>query len=314
MTGYEVSTFGNHPCNEFIAIAAQCDKLAKTMLHTTGCGMYLFNVSNYNSLANLPLLNPFSVEDNGRLDSFGLFDIVKYHPANQFPTQFEGTDSQVNEHADPGLFSISFGSSAPGLEMFDPTTNVWYSVPNDVVVLWCGHAVTQVSNGTIKPGIHRVKATNYERVTAWYEVCTREQIPTGAMQNIPYEVELELLKRLQEESTGVSMSKSGIRRSDPIFSKMRLGEADKMQLKEKLSQQNRSNFYPQYNRVSLQNSIMQGNVNNVQWQMQQPMPQQQIQQHNNGNVSVFNVPPTNMFNQGAPNQTNHSKNHRNKRL
>jgi hypothetical protein len=53
--------------------------------------------------------------------------------------------------------SISLGSTEEGLEMHDPSTNEWISVPNDIIVLWCGHEVTATSKGTVKPGVHRSK-------------------------------------------------------------------------------------------------------------------------------------------------------------
>jgi isopenicillin N synthase-like dioxygenase len=249
MTGEELEDlriFEN--VKEFKTIAAACDKLAEHMM-TDGCGKFLFNVKDEKDLDQLPLLFPIHpTKDNTKevrnwsepRDSlkhrepskFGLFDIVKYHSSETFSEKFQGTDSQVNEHADPGLFSISLGSSAAGLEMFDPSTNEWVGVPNDTVVLWCGNEVTKVSHGTVKPGVHRVKASKERRVTAWYELCTREQIPSPSVANIPEELELELLKRLQEEDIGVSMSKSGIRRRDPIFYQLRLDNDDIKQIRQ----------------------------------------------------------------------------------
>jgi hypothetical protein len=233
---------------EFKTIAGACDKLAEQMMNLkTGTGKFLFNVQNEKDLNQLPLLFPIhkkKAENKNRdwdepYDSlahrdpskFGLFDIVKYHSSETFSEKFQGTDSQVNEHADPGLFSISLGSTAAGLEMFDPSTNEWIAVPNDTVVLWCGNEVTKVSKGVVKPGIHRVKASTEERVTAWYELCTKEQIPHPSIANIPEELELELLKCLQEEDIGVSMSKSGIRRRDPIFNQLRLDNDDVKQIR-----------------------------------------------------------------------------------
>jgi hypothetical protein len=230
MTGTRLTEFSMPPqLDIWRKVAQQCDELSKLIVRNHAA--YLFGLSNsLEEASNLPLLVPHRVEG-----SFGLFDIVYYHPQDKFPERFKDTESQVDEHADPGLFSISLGSTAPGLEMFDPSDNTWVAVPNDAVVLWCGHAVTKVSKGTVKPGVHRVKATPNERMTAWHEVCTLEQIPPRVM--IPQEIQLELQLRLQEEEEGISMSKSGMRRQDPTFGYMGLDGYDIKTLKKQMHQQ-----------------------------------------------------------------------------
>ena len=47
-----------------------------------------------------------------------------------------------------------------------------------VGVLWCGAAAAEVSGGRIKAGVHRVDTGARPRATLWYEVCTRQQVPT----------------------------------------------------------------------------------------------------------------------------------------
>merc|ERR1712063_144440 len=53
----------------------------------------------------------------------------------------------------------------------------WIAVPLEQCVLWAGAAATEISNGKIPAGIHRVVGSDSSRMTIWYEVCTLEQIP-----------------------------------------------------------------------------------------------------------------------------------------
>jgi hypothetical protein len=194
-----------HPIDSvpFKKIALACDQLSRKIIDKQG--KYLFNIQSQESLSILPLM---------RDDAFGLFDIVKYNPQGMFSKIFQGTDSQVDEHADPGLFSISLGSTSEGLEMFDPVSKEWIAVPCDAMVLWCGHAVTDISGGQVIPGVHRVRATDKKRLTAWYEVCCDDQVPKRAvhMDDADFKREMELWEK--EYSRGISMSKS--RRPRPL--------------------------------------------------------------------------------------------------
>jgi isopenicillin N synthase-like dioxygenase len=103
---------------------------------------------------------------------YGMLDMVMY---NQNST----TDFNVKEHHDPGLFSISLGSTAPGLQMFDNTTSSWVTVPVDKCVLWTGAMANAITNGDIRVGTHRVITAGPPRYTLWYEVCVDSQVPAG---------------------------------------------------------------------------------------------------------------------------------------
>ena len=181
----------------FKKIALACDQLSRKIIDKQG--KYLFNIQSEESLSILPLM---------RQDAFGLFDIVKYNPQGTFSKIFQGIDSQVDEHADPGLFSLSLGSTSEGLEMYDIVSKEWIAVPCDVMVLWCGHAVTEISGGQLIPGVHRVRATDKKRLTAWYEVCCDEKIKKRAIQMDDEEFKREMELWEKEHSRGISMSKS----------------------------------------------------------------------------------------------------------
>eukprot|EP01088_Endostelium_zonatum_P007119 TRINITY_DN1928_c0_g4_i1.p1 TRINITY_DN1928_c0_g4~~TRINITY_DN1928_c0_g4_i1.p1 ORF type:complete len:461 (+),score=98.41 TRINITY_DN1928_c0_g4_i1:25-1383(+) len=215
----------------FHQVAASCDEICLKIFQNQG--QFLFGPTPQSSSSttdsyikqHIPLLNGFfKPHDRSNIDmyhwydnknkpenehSFGLFDIVKYRPKSQFPSEFSTTDSQVNEHADPGLFSLSLGSTAQGLEMFDAKKNEWIQVPLDVMVLWCGHAVTDVSLGQVKPGVHRVAANEEERLTCWYEVCVDTQVPKRRFDMNEETVQREKKLWIKEWKEGISMSKSG---------------------------------------------------------------------------------------------------------
>lgn len=122
----------------------------------------------------------------GLTDGFGMVDFAYYwnddaHPRSEF---LKSTGLNCVDHYDPGLFTLSFISSAPGLQMFDYDSNTWVDMPvcdvgtePTVGVLWTGGAAVGLSGGTIKPGKHRVEfVAGAPRVAVWHEVCIQSQI------------------------------------------------------------------------------------------------------------------------------------------
>jgi len=100
-----------------------------------------------------------------------MFDVVKY-TSNKLEREM-----MVPSHMDPGVFSFSVYSNAPGLEMLDLTTKQWIKVPLDVGIIWCGVAANEASETELKGAYHRVtQHSDYPRLTFWYEVCTRNQV------------------------------------------------------------------------------------------------------------------------------------------
>lgn len=174
----------------------------------TDFGEYLFEPKH--NVENIPLLALKPKHDL----RFGLFDIVKYHGTNFLSSLLTTPDPiTIHPHADPGLFSISVGSTAAGLQMYDPTRNAWVAIPPETWILWCGEAAQQVSDNVIKSGVHRVVHAKEARVTAWYEVCVDSQVPNSVLTNTPptaEEVKIEKLLSDYEYQRGMSMSKSGI--------------------------------------------------------------------------------------------------------
>lgn len=110
---------------------------------------------------------------------YGMLDIVRYeHSLSQ--------NLNVTEHVDPGLFSISLQSTAPGLQMYDNSTNSYVDVPIGQSVLWTGSMASHLTAGNIYPGRHRVVTTNQPRMTLWYEVCIDSQVPNFLLKNQPF--------------------------------------------------------------------------------------------------------------------------------
>eukprot|EP01112_Ceratiomyxa_fruticulosa_P000203 TRINITY_DN1020_c0_g1_i3.p1 TRINITY_DN1020_c0_g1~~TRINITY_DN1020_c0_g1_i3.p1 ORF type:complete len:414 (+),score=89.30 TRINITY_DN1020_c0_g1_i3:356-1597(+) len=128
----------------------------------------------------------------------GMLDIVNYlneKTSIDSPPIGNNTD-EVNcvAHFDPGLFSLSFLSTSEGLQLLDLSTNTWFAGPinskpgqENIGVLWLGDAAVFVSKGRWKPAVHRVvyPRVSVPRLTAWYEVCTVEQINNDDVES-PY--------------------------------------------------------------------------------------------------------------------------------
>jgi len=100
---------------------------------------------------------------------------------------------------DPGLFSISFKSTCPGLKMYDNLSDTWINVPTDCVVLWCGATAEELSYGTIKSGWHSVDLGSEPRITMWYEVCVSDQIPDDILLNNGLRIRE---KNVQQDNSG----------------------------------------------------------------------------------------------------------------
>jgi len=111
---------------------------------------------------------------------YGKFDVANYFNQNlENDDKLMTREFNVGEHVDPVLFSISFGSSAGGLQLYEYETDTWIAVPNHTTVLWCGSEAELMSGGMLKACWHRVVFGNVERMTMWYEVCTFDQVSSN---------------------------------------------------------------------------------------------------------------------------------------
>jgi len=143
------------------------DDLCKKIIKITN-GFYCGEALLQNP--NIPLLtSPANSLLKTELYGYGMLDMVNY---------LKKQDFLVAEHGDPGLFSISLGSSSPGLKLLDPSPNSWINIPVASAVLWCGSTANELSKRSMKVGWHKVDNENSEnRQTIWYEVCVLDQIP-----------------------------------------------------------------------------------------------------------------------------------------
>lgn len=111
-------------------------------------------------------------------ESFALLDVVRYN--NSKDGDAEKNHLNCEAHFDPGLFSLSFLSTARGLELlgFSEGKEKWIAPPlqHNLGVVWAGKLASTLSGGLIKPGNHRVVKGHVPRLTCWVEVCSYAQI------------------------------------------------------------------------------------------------------------------------------------------
>jgi hypothetical protein len=113
-----------------------------------------------------PLLSPLNGE------CFSLFDAVRYANDAALSRTYN-----CSPHFDPGLVSLSFMSTTPGLELLNCDAQ-FVAPPQqpNIGVLWLGEAAQRLSKSKFKAGIHQVIPSNHPRLTCWSEVCTVEQV------------------------------------------------------------------------------------------------------------------------------------------
>eukprot|EP01117_Protostelium_nocturnum_P012518 TRINITY_DN4614_c0_g2_i3.p1 TRINITY_DN4614_c0_g2~~TRINITY_DN4614_c0_g2_i3.p1 ORF type:complete len:392 (-),score=81.27 TRINITY_DN4614_c0_g2_i3:132-1256(-) len=152
-----------------------------------------------------------------------LLDVAYYHntKASDESKVFRiGRDTeQVNcvPHYDPGLFSLSFLSNNEGLQLYDPQKKTWFGGPLSIegqmkfAVLWLGQACVKASDGKFQAGVHRVvypRPQNQKpRLTAWYEVCTNQQINGAIDSGIPVSEDSNLTIKSILNTVNVFMGK-----------------------------------------------------------------------------------------------------------
>jgi len=174
---------------------------------------------------------------------FGMIDCAHYYnqKTNNLSNNSPGNsveDVNCVPHYDPGLFSFSFYSNSPGLQLFDPRTGEWVNGPvntnkgeENMGVIWLGSAAVQNNWKKMVAGMHRVtypEIKDTSRVTIWYEMCTNAQakslgdslmtpgnvtpshLPFAQPVKVkPGTTKVDFLKKL-EKTKGVPMSKSGM--------------------------------------------------------------------------------------------------------
>ncbi|RQM27449.1 hypothetical protein B5M09_001304 [Aphanomyces astaci] len=89
------------------------------------------------------------------------------HYPNQVGTG-QSNDENVYEHIDPSLYVIEPVTDVAGLDVFDPHANEWLSaetvcVPHKEWVLFCGKALTRVTEGRVPGTLHRVTRPDHTR-------------------------------------------------------------------------------------------------------------------------------------------------------
>jgi len=140
----------------------------------------------YESKYDIPLMERSEInhpvlKKQFNYNNFGMLDIAYYD--NEVTEEKDNTYPPLNcaEHTDPGLVSLNVGSTAPGLQFFDPVNNNWVDIPAEegVGVIWCGDAVVYMKNEgermKLMAGKHRVQYDDKPRTTMWHEAILRGQ-------------------------------------------------------------------------------------------------------------------------------------------
>lgn len=140
-----------------IFISKLMDKLMKTLFINTKNSV--FELQNDD-------LQYLSVNNN---QTIGLLDFVEYKNNTE-------REYFVAEHVDPGLFSLNIYCDQKGMEFYDYTTKKWIEMPLGYGAIFCGQAAKTLCN--IPPCKHRVVNYNKKRLSIWYEIGVKSQIPT----------------------------------------------------------------------------------------------------------------------------------------
>jgi len=198
----------------------------------------LFRLKDAQEVGNrydLPLLQ----SKPRKLRSYGLLDIVCYHPqdrrvdgrdvgnSKESSQAYNGQtpDVVVSAHQDPGLLVLALPEMAPGLELHS-SSNIWIAPPKGMGVLWAGRAASDV----LMPCRHRVrlpkaantspsspavttntKTTANDRVACWHEICTGKQIAAPMLQ---YLEETDQEMTLGDSVVGTSAVLDYLRRAE----------------------------------------------------------------------------------------------------
>lgn len=154
------------------------------------CSRHLFPDITQNAKEyHIPLFN--------KNTQWGMLDTTKYLN--------DGSKKGLNcdPHYDPGLLSIHYRSTQPGLQLKNEHGR-WIIPPDDksIAIIWTGHVAIKI-NPSLKPGVHRVvnSETKKPRIALWYEICTEGQLH-DELKNVPTK---KLAKK--EHETGIPISK-----------------------------------------------------------------------------------------------------------
>lgn len=122
-------------------------------------------------------------------DRYAMFDVAYYLNSTR-----EGVPvlCNVSAHYDPGLVSINWLSTAPGLQMH-PSDGPWVDVPLSTGVLWAGGAA---KSSSILPGVHRVLFGNKPRLAVWSEAVVPAQLSEI---DRPVAAHINVLPRLDDD-------------------------------------------------------------------------------------------------------------------
>jgi hypothetical protein len=156
----------------------------------------------------LPLLTSGS-DDDQRVPAFALLEAAYYD--SKVSSRIESCAA----HYDPGLFSLNVLSNQPGLQ-FQDAKGRWIAAPagdNKYGILWAGAAARDASSD-VKPAIHRVIRPSQQeappRLSVWSEICTREQVFLGSIEEGKRPTQIRVTNLFGCEPYTVAVKEGGV--------------------------------------------------------------------------------------------------------
>ena len=181
---FDENKFPDSLRSNIVELTSFMDDLMKDLVDKTSQEVFDMDTTALGDACDLSL---FSSDITKK--KFGMLDVAHY--LNDKSKYFDKESNIIPpkncvEHYDPGLLSLSFYSSQPGLQVLDLETEIWHDGPcnskdeeKNYGIIWCGSAAAKVSKNAIKPAIHRVEypeeSNTAPRMSIWYEICTFSQ-------------------------------------------------------------------------------------------------------------------------------------------
>lgn len=191
-----------------IKLSHEMDKLMMKLVSSTAPVLFKKNPKIIGENFDIPLLKKSS--------KWSMFNI-DYYLNDQKKISLENSST----HYDSGLLCLNILSTLPGLELYDPYSDLWIphtAEDKSIAILWCGKTALEASDGTLRPAVIKITTQlDKPRLSLWYEICTKNQVPqkslllnekpTEQRSNKKPKTKEENSRRTNENRTGIPVTK-----------------------------------------------------------------------------------------------------------